>query len=408
MSLQSAGWWPSFVHGLKVRPLSAWSAQLGVSEAELIAALIDADPGGPAQEAPWWPEALRLRADTPLRALARRFDTEPRRLRRALAREGLRAGGRELDRRGDPALAAFRGRLGKEPDAVLARAAGVAIEAVQGERRRLGIAPTTLRSVAPVAPPLVAPTAVPTAASLRLTPDEEAWIRGPEPMRRARVRPDADQLEVVRRPRSGAEMARPGSDTPRPGPLGPPFRAAASQPPPVPPPTSFGSEGTHAHRVSRDFFRERDSGELDRLLQLAPRPRDGRQRIVSAESLTVGPSRRPLDASGAGRVPASVTGLGPRHRVFEPKAEAPGPPTPVAPPSVAPAPVFFAPPAPVVPAPRASFVWHVRVPGDDAPMIVEAPDVGDAARIAAARLPPQAWANVAIVLAEVDTGSLGW
>ncbi len=188
MSLRSVPWWGAFVSGLRFRSIDTFSEELGVPVDELVEALIEADPGGPAEEAPWWPEVVRLRATTSLRSLARRFRTEPRRLRRALARAGLRVGGAELAGRGVPALAGVRDRLGREPDAVLAREAGVPVEAVKGERRRLGIGP--FRPGEPPAP--------------ALTAEEEAWIRGPEPVRRGRIRPEPEVLEVVRRPARAA------------------------------------------------------------------------------------------------------------------------------------------------------------------------------------------------------------
>ncbi|MFN7146241.1 MAG: hypothetical protein ACK4YP_20885, partial [Myxococcota bacterium] len=197
MSLQGAPWWASFVARLQDRPLSALAEELGQASDTLLDALRAADPGGPAELAPWWPEMLRLRATMPIRALARSFGTEPRRIRRALARRGLRAGGLELAGQGVPALAGFVERLGKAPDADIAREAGVAVEAVQGERRRLGIAAYTPPRVTPL------PQGEP------LTREEEAWIRGPEPVKRRWARPDEGALEVVRRPTRAGERRAP-------------------------------------------------------------------------------------------------------------------------------------------------------------------------------------------------------
>lgn len=352
MSLQSAQWWQAFVDGLASRALSVWSTRLGVPEAELISALIEADPGGPAQGAPWWPEFLRQREHASLRALARRFGSEPRRLRRALARDGLRAGGQELQQGGHPALAAYVSRLGNEPDGSIARAARVSIESVQGERRLRKIAP--YRTTA--------------ARSLRLTPDEDAWIRGPEPMHRSapspspspRPRPTVDAFEVVRRARSSVGSAR--VDT---------VRIGSSAPPAGSPPKGMLG-GAGSHRISRDFFRTKDPSDLDRLLQPAPRQRDGRQRIVRIEEPVV--ARRPV-----------------------------------------PQPILFTQPVALsvplvenVATSASMLVWHVRVPGNETPMVIEAADAWGAARLAAAKLPRQLWGTVGIALAEVDSGQLAW
>ena len=81
------------------------------------------------------------KAGESLREISRLFGVNLRRLRRGLARSGLRVAGMDVSEDGHQPLAPFRARLGQEPDAVIAEAAGVGVEAVQGERRRLNIAP---------------------------------------------------------------------------------------------------------------------------------------------------------------------------------------------------------------------------------------------------------------------------
>jgi hypothetical protein len=297
-------------------------------------------------------------------------------LRRALAREGLRAGGRELRGRGDPALAPWRARLGTVPDAEIAREAHVAIEAVQGERRRLGVPPFSV------------------GGPVRLTADEEAWIRGPEPFRRVRQRPadTSASLEVVRRPRSGTDSAR--------------ARLRSEEaPPPVaawPLPSPVGASSPPPRRVSPAFFRTHEPADLDRLLQPLGAPRDGAsKRIVRIEPARSAPeppptaqvhpeARRPLQAP-----PPAVSA--PRAFVTPPPARPPARPAPL--------PARAQRVAPAAPPQR----WHVLIPGEAAPMIVHADTAWGAARVASTLLPPHLWAQVSLVLAGADTaGLLAW
>jgi len=417
MSLHIASWWRDFVSDLERRPLAALAARYRVSEAAALHALVASDPGGPAQEAPWWPEFLRARPNASLRALARQFGCEPRRLRRALAREGLRAGGRELGGRGDLALSAWRARLGTAPDAEIAREAGVAIEAVQGERRRLGVAPFSV------------------SGPVRLTADEEAWIRGPEPLRRVRQRaPDASaSLEVVRRPRSGADTVREprrAEQTPGAALAPPPAPAAAACSPALPPAASPAS----LRRVSPSFFRTHERTDLDRLLQPVGAPRDGvNKRIVRVEPARPAPeapptaqvhpaARRPLEAPAPPVTPTRAFVPPPAPvRAAPPPApvRAAPPPAPVraapppAPVRAAPAPTPAPRPAPSA-APAAAPIglaaprqrWQVHIPGEAAPLVVEADSAWSAARAASALLPTHLWAQVSLVQAGADAGAL--
>ena len=152
MSLMNSAWWPEFLARVGSEPLEDLAAQYGVSEADALTAMIDASPAeGSVLETPWWPEAVRrLRGGASLRELSRVFGANLRRLRRGLARAGVRVAGQDLGDEGLTPLADFRDRLGQIPDSDVADLAGVSVEAVQGERRRLNIEP--FRPVAPPAP----------------------------------------------------------------------------------------------------------------------------------------------------------------------------------------------------------------------------------------------------------------
>lgn len=81
-----------------------------------------------ASEEDWWNEFVREFGATPLRELARRFDTNPRRLRRAAQRAGLTA---------EPAVIRENAKLlGTVPDASLADKLEVTAEAIAGARNR--------------------------------------------------------------------------------------------------------------------------------------------------------------------------------------------------------------------------------------------------------------------------------
>ncbi len=139
--LRDQAWWPDFVRALEETPLATLALRHGQVVDDLETALAGATADGAATAAPWWPEARRrIPAGASLRDTARRFGTNPRRLRRALARDGVRAGGENIPDAGLPALSDHLDALGQVPDMVIAQRAGVAVEAVQGERRRRDIA----------------------------------------------------------------------------------------------------------------------------------------------------------------------------------------------------------------------------------------------------------------------------
>ena len=413
MSHLSAPWWVNFVGSLRDRSLAALSAELQVPEAELLAALIEADRGGAAQEAPWWPEALRLRAFVSIRSLSRLFGTTPRRVRRGLARAGVRAGGIDLSGGAHRSLRRLREHLGHKTDREIAHMAGLIPEAVQGERRRLGIPAHRPRP------------------RMRLSEADEEWIRGARPAKVVRTRNEPEVLAVVRRPTprppspetvhvpvaSAPAAAVPVAVTVHPTPV--PVTVRHTPPVPVtvrtslpPGPLSPGSLPPGPVNVPvdvrqtpvriRDFFHSREPDDLAALLQ-PPRVRDGRQRIVRVDTpprgmaVSLPPAPSPVTRPTVPpRVvspprPTPSAGAAPPRAAWPPVVPrlTPLPPPPSGSPAAAPAPSAV-PPSPPVPdeaAATAEFTWHVVLPGEDAPMIVRAPDIARAVRVAAARLP---------------------
>ncbi len=135
-----------------------------------------------AQQEAWWADFVSEFGKTPLRELARRFETNPRRLRRAAQRSGLSD---EPDAIRDNAAL-----LGMTPDASVATKLGVTAEEVKGARARRGIA--AYNKAAP--PPKTQPPAPKRAAPKRATTRSE-------PTRSQDAEPDV----VVKR---GASLSR--------------------------------------------------------------------------------------------------------------------------------------------------------------------------------------------------------
>ncbi len=207
MSLVEQPWWDEFIEALAEYPLYELARRYRVDEPRAIEALLAVSRGGPVTEEPWWPEAVRIAGSYGIRQAARMFATNPRRIRRGLARAGVRVGGQRVGDEGIAALAPFRERLGKEPDHVIAADAKVTVEAVQGERRRLGIdafrpepAPRPEPEDTPLPP---AADALPPAADALPPAADEPGARKPrrKVVRERRLRPqDAEPAPVVRRP----------------------------------------------------------------------------------------------------------------------------------------------------------------------------------------------------------------
>ena len=312
-----------------------------------------------------------LAAAESLRAIARRFQCEPRRLRRALARLNLRVGGRDIvPDVGVPQLLGVRDAIGREPDSVVARMGGVIPEAVQGDRRRLGIPAYAQHR------------------RVRLSREEEAWIRGPKRGRRAKVHVE-ENLQVVRRPTRTDENAhRPsgwgvGHADPRPRPSG----EFQSRPP----------------RLDREFFRAPAPDDLEKLLQPV-RQRDGRQRIVRGE---------PIRGAGDSLAPAPPEVPMSRREMYSSPPVPPEPrrtpvrslpavvvkPSEPAPAASAGVSVASTPPrlprvsrrvveAPIPATPVRADEWLVYVPGNDTPLRVYAPDIVQAISAASRIVPP--------------------
>lgn len=292
-----------------------------------------------AQLESWWPEALRMLDDgASIREIARRLQTEPRRIRRALARTGVRAHGTDLYGAGLPELSAQRERLGRQPDGIIAKLAGVTPEAVAGERRRLKIPAFVQRPQEPLptVAPVVSPAPVALPAAPELSVDDEDWIRGPRREKRERQRINADALTVVRRP-TRADGAPPAG-RPLLRPTFTPGEARAPSPPgetrplgelgvPLRPPGSvrvvrdaralgdarplgdarFTGEGRSPPAISvapqsgdgaprpirgREFFWDDRKAEIEALLDAPRHQRDGRKRIVRAD----GPRLSPIES----------------------------------------------------------------------------------------------------------------
>lgn len=150
---------------LRHQTLAEVAARLGVEAADVRDALVAEGRDRGAQDTIWWPEAVRRLENESLRAVARYFLCEPRRIRRALAREGLRvAGVTTVDRRVPQLQYA---PIGAFPDADIARRTRVIPQAVAGERRRRNIPahqPGKRRRWTPVEPEVVRVARVPESA----------------------------------------------------------------------------------------------------------------------------------------------------------------------------------------------------------------------------------------------------
>jgi hypothetical protein len=162
--------------------------------------------------------------------------------------------------------------------------------------------------------------------------------------------------------------------------------------------------------VARGFFQERERTDIDRLLT-PTRPRDGRQRIVRMEplrppllppELPAVPRGRPTAERSAWR--ASTVSAAALEVSAVPAAPAPAPVAVGAPGGADPAPVPQPTPdsegAETFPLRHALSAWHVRLPGEEAPMVVHASDLAGAAEVAARFLPRESWRGASIFLAD--------
>lgn len=364
-TLRESKWWDQVGPALRSDPLDEVAARFRVDPEQLRRELADEGAGLAAERTAWWPEAMRMRATTALRAIARAFFTEPRRIRRALARLNVRVAGRDIpEDAGVSQLSGLRDMLGREPDSVVARMGKVIPEAVQGERRRLNIPAYVQRR------------------RVRLSREEEAWIRGPKRGRRAKVHVE-ENLQVVRRPlRTDENAHRPsgwgvGHAEPR---------ARVVGEAPIRPP-----------RIDRDFFRSSGAEEMEKLLQPV-KQRDGRMRIVRSDSSPLlSPESRPPVHTSPPAVSTPPTPPRPRlPSLASPPARA-LPAAPTAPaierprlPSVGAmraAPVPAPEVQPAVVAASGEHEWLVYLPDTTAPLRVHAADIAQAIA-AAGRIVP--------------------
>jgi hypothetical protein len=148
-----------------------------------------------AENSEWWPDFVTTYGQVSLRELARRYGTNPRRLRRAAQRSGLTA---------EPeSIRSNIAQLGQVADSALARDLGVTEEAIVGARRRRGIEPFAI-PVEPTPPP---PPPPPRRSERLLTPNTP-----PRPRRKRRFEPPPEV--VVVRKGSRAQVLNPLSPAP--------------------------------------------------------------------------------------------------------------------------------------------------------------------------------------------------
>jgi len=401
-------YWPEFLRRLVDTPLAALSAEFQVEASVLDAALARTTGDRPVDREVWWPEVLRSHEQGSLRDLARRFGTNPRRLRRGLARAAVRVAGATIQEAGCPGLERIRERLGKEPDKTLAAEAGVTVEAVKGERRRLGIEP------------------------YRMRPDAEEWGERP-PKQREKPRPkrrweETPEPEIIRRatgsapPVVGGLPGREGEGTTSARTIYQRFSPAAETDEvelPVSRVTSFrglagGGSSTGAALVSHD------PGEAGARRRRIVRPSHPEAEEPPLPARAVRPPRAGVEIERAAAPPAERQECPVEPAQPDPATEparkamrAPGvrrvagravravhPPEPsaeIAPDRVVPLDVAAAPagtddgrrgsPEPsAAPPPGAAYAWQVEIPGRAQPLLVVANDIGEAVRCAARHL----------------------
>ncbi|GEM_PF-3195810 len=324
-----------------------------------------------AEGEPWWPEFVRDYGDVPLRELARRYDTNARRLRRAAQRAGLTTE--------PPSLRAIVHLLGKAPDAALAERIDVTTEVIAGARRRREIPGFVKESVAP---PLTVdapePAPEPVEQPVETTPP-------PAPRRRPRVVHD-DTVVVVRRTQERQRDEVPVERrAPRlPGAPGPELPAAPAAP------------RRRRRIVNTDARPEEPPAPT-------PAPRPARARPTSRHSVvrvitptkpaaTSKPAAEPKPPAAPKRAPAQVASTPvpePRPEPVEARsAPLPKPPTSApATPRVAPVAEPIPLRAPAEPEPVEPQLWWARVlvDGAEQDLVIEATDLAQAASVAETR-----------------------
>jgi hypothetical protein len=382
--------WPELLERLAEESVVALAEAYQLEVAEIDAALAATTGERPVQQEAWWPEVLRDHEQGSLRQLARRFGTNPRRLRRGLARAAVRVAGSTVQDDGVEVLEDFRDRLGKEPDRSLAAEAGVTVEAIKGERRRLGIDP------------------------YRMKPDVEEWGGRPpgkrdKPRQRRRWQ-EAPEPVIIRRAGhgGGAEATvEPEPSVERRPRVPSSFRRVTLEAPVQP------EEGDAVEQLSAEAAPPRADAKRRRIVrpttpEEAPAlgrvgafgglPRLGaRSDRGSAEpELPVPelPEPAPPQPAPVVTAPAPVDREPPPRRARKkPSKTAASPSSPPSEPE--PARARAAPPAPrepesppvgtepTAPPEPGSFAWHVQLPGEPEPMLVLADDMQAALSLAA-------------------------
>ncbi len=445
-------YWPELLERLAECSVAELAAEYSLEPVALDAALAATSGDRPVQQEAWWPEVLRGHEHGSLRQLARRFGTNPRRLRRGLARCAVRVGGTTLTDQGNADLAAFRERLGQEPDRTLAAEAGVTLEAIKGERRRLGVEPYRMK------PDVEEWGGKPVQKREKPRP-RRRWQDAPEPViirragssRDAAVAPDATEqadvsaVPVVARRSHGLPPSfrsaglGSGRESQPGGPSGAPsgLRGLEGHAPVGSDPIDSNSDGEvgadqrRRRRFVRPTSEDEAQGGADTVEVFGKLPRLGARppvRLIEpdqAQDLRIEPPGAPpkararsiprvareeappeLPAAAPSSEPEAPPAVKPARAAMAKRAvkAAPAPKPAAAPapkPAAAPAPVPTPPvPAPVpvpVPAPvparapeRGSFAWQVQVPGKEQPMLVLADDMDSALALASEHLGGQA------------------
>ena len=294
-----------------------------------------------AEGEPWWPDFVRDYGEVPLRELARRYETNPRRLRRAAQRAGLT--------REPEALQGVLDRLGKAPDAALAAEAGVTVEAIAGARRRRDIAGYVREAPAE-------------------TPAEPNRVRSAPPKRSARVPAvaTAEAVVVVRRS-SGSRDYEP---------------SPSRRPPRLPSTPAMPEVVERRPRRRRRIVVQDARPEIDPPPEPPPSRRRTRRESPHSEVRVITPE------------PVVAAPEPPRAEVPEPAPAVTPEPAPAVAPE--PPPAIVSAPAPVVapvdaPAPAPADeplvdvrLWWARVlaDGEEQEVVVEASDLSSAAALA--------------------------
>ena len=398
--------WPEFLRRLADTPLATLVAEYDAVTVEIEAALAATTGDRPVQQEAWWPEVLRQHEAGSLRDLARRFGTNPRRLRRGLARAAVRVHGEAVAEEGLSRFEPVRERLGKEPDKTLAAEIGVTIEAIQGERRRLGIEP------------------------YRMRPDAEEWGEKVLP-KREKPRPrrrwqDAPEPEIFRRAMGSAPAAAepaPVAERPLPVITRTAFRRMGQtdeetdQAPEAARPASFrgfSPEGTSAEAAGGAVFArglERPRRRIVRPNQTEPEeppspatlPRLSRPAAVGSVRVISPVEEAPITPEEETEAPPPRVRRVPTQRRTGRTVSPTPPPDPAPegdpldldlPPeadtlSAAPGAVPVPTPAEVL----GAYAWQVAVPGRRQPLLVVADDIALALQIASDRLGAEAVAE---------------